>query len=152
MKIYEFEFNCDKETAIEEILSYTEKPVLLFEQDVIYARRIGSLVSLHHGISYRNSFRPILKLHFKEVEPGKTIAKGIFRWNWLVTLFSVVWVSIVVRMFFILKDEPGWTGLFPIFFILFFVALAGFSTFSGRKNRRDIIDHIKWAQGVINNK
>lgn len=152
MKIYEFEFNCDKETAIQEVMRYTEKPVLLFEQDIIYARRIGSLVSLHHGISYHNSFRPIFKLHFKEVEPGKTIAKGIFGWNWFATLFSVVWVSIVCSAWFKMGDGPRWVMLVPLLFLLFFAGLVTFGIRIERNNKKAILDHIKWGQGVINNK
>ena len=147
---YEFEFNCDKERAIEEVLQDTSKPVLLFEQEFIYAKKTGSFVKLYHGISYRNSFRPIFTMHFKETEPGKTLAKGFFRWNWSTALFSVVWVSIVCSIWFKLGDAPIWVWFVPLFFLLFFAGLVTFSTYLERNNKKDIIEHIKMHQRIIN--
>lgn len=151
MKIYEFEFDCDKETAIEEVLRHTKKPILLFEQDVIYARRIGSLVTMHRGISYRNSFRPLFKMHFKELEPGKTVAKGVFVWHWFAMLFSIVWVLIVCSMFFELGDGPKWIMVVPVVFLLFFAGMITYGTYLERNNRKEIIEHIKERQKNINN-
>ena len=152
MKIYQFEFNCDKETAIKEVLYCTEKPVLLFEQDVIYGRRIGSFVSLYRGISYQNSFRPVFKMHFKEIEPGKTVAKGVFKWHWFITLFSVAWLSVAVSAWLKMGNAPKLVMLVPLFFILFFVGLVSFCTYLERNNKKEIIEHIKMHQSIINNK
>lgn len=152
MKTYEFEFNCDKETAIKEVLHNTKKPVLLFEQDVIYGKKMGSIVSLYCGTSYRNSFRPILKMRFKEVEPGKCIVKGVFVWHWFVTLFSIVWVSVVCSMWFKMGNAPGLVMFVPLFFLLFYAGLITFCTYLERNNQKEIINHIKMHQNIINNK
>ena len=150
MKIYQFEFNCDKETAIKEVLHGTEKPKLLFEDYCIYAKQWGSFVNLYHGITYQNSFRPIFTACFKEVEPGKTVVKGLFRWNWFVTLFSIVWLSVVIYAAFCIGFSDFPASLTPLFFILFFVGLIAFCTYLERKNRKNIIDHIKMHQRIIN--
>lgn len=150
MKIYQLEFNCDKETAIKEVLYGTEKPKLLFEDIVIYGRKWGSFVNLYHGITYGNSFRPIFTAYFKEVEPGKTVVKGLFRWNWFVTLFSIVWLSGVVFAAFNIFSVNNFISWTPLFFLLFFVGLIAFCTYLERKNRKNIIDHIKMHQRIIN--
>lgn len=151
MKIYEFEFNCDRDTAIEEVLHDTKKPPVFFENDSLYGKKIGSFVRLHYGISYRNSFRPIFTLCFKEIEPGKTKAKGFFRWNWFTTLFSIVWVLGVLSVFFNMGNAPWYVFLFPLFFLLFFAGMVVFCTYLERNNRKAIIEHVKMHQRIINN-
>ncbi len=150
MKIYKFEFNCDKETAIEEVLCDTEKPKLIFENESMYGKRIGSFVNLYCGISYRNSFRPVFTMYFKEIEPGRTVAKGIFRWQWFVTIFSIVWLSLVASIWFNIGNGNKLAFVVPLFFVLFFVGLVSFCTYLERNNRKDIIEHIKVHQRIIN--
>lgn len=39
MKIYQFEFNCNKDTAIKEILHDVEKPAYFLENEVVYGKQ-----------------------------------------------------------------------------------------------------------------
>lgn len=148
--ICSFEFNCSKETAIEEILKDTEKSTVVFEDVVIYGRKWGNFVNLYHGITYKNSWRPIFTAYFKEVEPGKTIVKGLFRWNLFVMAFSLFWLSAVGYIGFNIATTAIRAFWVPLLFILFFVALTFFSTFAERKNMKKIIEHIEKCQKNIN--
>ncbi|MBQ6795006.1 MAG: hypothetical protein IJO83_02540 [Clostridia bacterium] len=150
MIVYKFELKCDKETAIKEVLQDTEKPKLIFENESMYGKRVGSFINLYCGISYRNSFRSIFTMYFKEVEPGRTVAKGIFRWQWFGTLFSVVWLSLVASIWFNIGDADIFAFVVPLFFVLFFVGLVSFCTYLERNNRKDVINHIKMHQRIIN--
>lgn len=152
MKIYEFEFNCDKETAIEEVIHDVKKPSIMFEDKVIYGRKMSNFVNLYHGITYRNSFRPILTLHFKEIEPGKTIVKGFFRWHLFVFIFSIVWLLLVIKMASSIDVVNSGVLWMPIFFIVFFFGIVTYGTYCERKNKERLINHIKMHQNIINNK
>lgn len=159
MKTYEFEFNCDKNTAVEEILHDVKKAVLMFEENAIYgkAAKDKNRIILYNGIDGRNSFRPVFSAKVIENDYGKTVIRGHFRFHIYTIIFSIVWFSVL--LYGLLESfltsstaDVEYVVSFALFFSLAYVLFCVFGIALGRKNKKKVIDHIKMHQRIINNK
>ncbi len=149
---YEFVFYCDKERAIKEVLyNLKKKPFYLCENKTIYGKRWGNFVDLIHGTEVNHNLRTIFTMYFKEIEPGKTVAKGVFRYRWIdMVIFAALVIIFGLPIIFNFGNVEKNDMIVTLLMALIIVGINAFSIFIERKNRSRIIEHIKTHQRIIN--
>lgn len=159
MKTYEFDFNCDRETAVNSILKNLRK-WNFFENPVVYGRasKDKSRIVLYHGVSYRNGFRPVFSAKVIEESAAHTLVKGYWRFSIDAIVFLVCWylhfvLFMLIPLIFGAKEAVGYVEY--IFFTICYafpllLCMIGFKVEKKRMNK--VLEHIKMHQRIINNK
>ena len=147
MKTYEFIFDCDKESAISQIMAGVQKTCCFMEDEIIYGKVSKNSILLYKGFGYRNNIKLVFVADVLE-ENGKTILKGRWRLPVYLRIFISVFVAISVLISLLPTIFSRGTANLPLLYLssaivlVFALVIFGIGVKLGEKGRKDVIKHL----------